>query len=153
MSLIPSDECLSFPKFDRHTYTPIYTVFNISWSASDNVGIRDYQFGVSSARNYSLTTPDLIPYTSTAGFDHFSAYHNLFGSWNEFYISIKAIDLAMHETIVVTGPVVVDISPPVFNGTVVTKQIDELMIVTWDEWTVMDDEDVFSLTYQYSIGE
>ena len=66
---------------------------------------------------------------------------------------IKAIDLSMQETVAIVGPVIIDTSPPLVNGTVESNVDSGLMVVWWDEWTITDSEDVFPLSFEYAIGE
>ena len=133
-------------------YTPIDTLLNISWSASDNVGIKDYQFGISSTKDFILS-PDIVEFTSTAGFPYFSSHNSLFQTTIEFYIIIKAIDLSMQESVALVGPINIDTTPPIINGTLNSVVEDGVIVISWDDWNIVDDEDAFPLTYEYAIGK
>ena len=128
------------------------TVLNVSWTASDNAGIRSYQFGLSRSSNHSEPIV-MLPMQTTAGQTHFSAHMPALVSGLEFYIVISATDLAMYVTTVVVGPVVIDTSPPRLNGSLQMQQIDQLVLVWWEEKTFIDQEDRSGLdsTLQYAL--
>ena len=150
---IPSLDCLDYPSFNPLTYTPIDTLLNITWSVSDSTGIKDYWFGLASSIK-NISKPDIAAFTSTAGFPHYSSHDQIFTTSNEFFVVVKAVDLAMQEAIATVGPVTIDMTAPVVNGSVETDIYgDGLMIISWEEWIVDDEEDVFPLTYEYSIGK
>lgn len=133
-------------------YTSVDYAFNITWSVTDDNGIRDYQIAIATTYN-STVNPDILPLQSTAGHSHYSVHSSLFLSGYEFYLKLKAIDLALHESTVIIGPIIIDTSPPVVNGTLITSVHDGLFIVTWDETGFYDKEDIFPLDrFEYSIG-
>ncbi len=59
----------------------------------------------------------------------------------------------MQESIVSAGPITIDITPPILNETLDSFVEDGIIIISWEDWNIVDDEDVFPLTYKYSIGK
>ena len=150
---VHSNLCPQFLPYTSTIYTPIDTVFNITWTVTDNNGIRDYQIGIASAYN-ATTDPDVIPLQSTAGHTHFSVHSPLFIAGYKFHIVVKAVDLALHESLSIIGPIVIDTSSPLINGSLVTNIYEGIMVVSWDKYAFIDYEDVFPLDrYQYAIGK
>ena len=92
---------------------------------------------------------------ATARQTHYSIHDpTILSSGNTFFISIVAVDLALQETSLDIGPVVVDISPPVVNGSVIVAREGDHVIITWEEWTFTDPEDVNIVTeFEYAIGK
>ena len=99
----------------------------------------------------------MVPFTSTAGFSHFSSHSSLFTTTDEFYVIVKAIDLSMQESTVSTGPISIDVTRPAtlaaVNESLDSTIENNLMIISWDEWDIVDEEDIFPLTYEYAIGK
>ena len=146
---MPSSTCATYGPFSLVTYTAVDAVLNITWQATDNILVRDYYLGVASSWN-NTASPDLIPFQSTAGRSFFSTSMT---SSMEFFVVVKAIDVAMQETSTLLGPVIVDISPPVINGSLSFNTTGALIIVFWEEETFSDDDDWFPLNVEYAIGQ
>ena len=146
---MPSSTCANYGPFSLVTFTAVDAVLNITWQATDNVLVRDYYVGVASAWN-STASPDLLPFQSTVGRSFFSIPVT---PSVEFFVVVKAIDVAMQETSALLGPVIVDISPPVINGSLSSNTIGTLIIVSWEEETLSDDDDWFPLSVEYAIGQ
>ena len=141
--------CANYGAFSLVTYTAVDAVLNITWQATDNVLVRDYYVGVASAWN-TTTSPDLVPFQSTVGRSFFST--QVIPSF-EFFVVVKAIDVAMQETSAVLGPIIVDISPPVINGSLSANTTGTLIIVSWEEGAFSDEDDWFPLSVEYAIGQ
>ena len=126
---------------------------NISWSASDNFGIYDYSVGIASS-DILATIPDLVPFHTTTRQPFISLYSSNLTSEQQFYIVITAEDHALLSTTEVFGPIVLDTSPPIVNGTVSVNREDAIVTVSWPTDITGDDEQVGPLTdYEYAIGE
>ena len=124
----------------------------MSWFASDNVGFREFYVGTVAEQNYTGVTSQ-IEYSETGGQMHFSIYNpDLIANGNTFYISVKSADIALHEVRLDIGPIVVDVSPPVVNGSLSVVQAGGHMIVTWQEETFYDEESIEPLQLEYAIG-
>ena len=144
------DQCTSYVDT---IYTSIDYVFNITWSVADDNGIRDYQVGIATTLN-NTDNPDILPMQSTTGHTHYSTHNSLFLAGFDFYVVLKAIDLAGQISSVTLGPIVIDTSGPVSNGSLLTDVQDGIYIVSWNETDFYDDEDLFPLDrYEYSIGK
>ena len=135
---------------------PTYLVgdhaLNISWYASDNVGFREFYVGIISEENYTDSSVE-ITYSESAGQTHFSIYDpQLLSNGNSFYLSLKSADVALHMLRLDIGPIIVDISPPIVNGSLDVVQNSDHMIVTWQEGTFYDDESLEPLQLEYAIG-
>ena len=151
---VSSQHCsLSLP-FQDIIYTPLDTVLNISWSVADDNGIHDYQIGVASNDS---GIPDILPMLSTGRHAHFSVHGDSFRSGESFHLILRATDVAGHEKTVRIGPIIIDTSPPVMNGSVSVSPPsvgERFYTIYWEEDGFYDDEDVFPLDrYEYAIGQ
>lgn len=147
--------CAQYEPFSPSvTYLTSDHVLNVSWSAGDDSGVHDYQIGITSAGNYSQD-PASITYTSTAGHSHYSVYNPaILSNGNRFYLSIMARDFAGLVTRLDIGPVVVDIVPPLVNGSLTVERYGDSVALSWSEGTFSDPEDVDgALSYEYAAGK
>ncbi len=149
--------CLDYPPFNPSiAYFTSDTLVNVSWSASDNVGIREYYFALSLAENYTQD-PTSLTYYPTASHPHYSIHDpSVLVGGATFYLSVRAMDHALHETRLDIGPLRVDISPPLVNGSVRVEQVEggEGVRVIWEEGTFLDPEDLAALVkFEYAVGE
>ena len=149
-----ADECRNYSSFIPSQ--PIYLrgdhALNVSWYASDNVGFREFYIGIVAEQNYTGITSQM-EYTETGGQMHFSIYDpELITNGNTFYLSVKSADVALHEVRLDIGPIIVDVSPPVVNGSLTAVQVGDHMIVTWQEGTFYDEESIEPLQLEYAIG-
>ena len=123
---------------------------NISWIASDNVGIHDYL--ITAISEDALIQGQSANFTSVGRQSFFSLVNSdLISNGNTFYIIVKATDLASHETELTFGPVKVDITPPVARGNLTIERIGDHMTVTWYNDSFTDDESGIK-SLEYSIG-
>lgn len=77
----------------------------------------------------------------------------LFRNGNEFYVSIQAEDLAGTRTTMTLGPILIDLSPPLINTSLVTQQAQGHVIVTWEQGGIIETEDVEGeIELYYAIG-
>ena len=127
--------------------------FNISWDASDNFGIFDYFVGIASSR--SLTDlPDFIPFRSTARQPFASLHSSNLTTGRQFFVVVRVEDHVMLSDTSVFGPILLDTSPPLVNGTASVEKDREVVTVSWYDNMVIDREQVQPLTnYEYAIGE
>ena len=149
-----ADECRDYSPFMPSQ--PIYLrgdhALNVSWYASDNVGFKEFYVGIMAEQNYTGITSQL-DYSETGGQMHFSIYDpQLITNGNMFYLSVKSADVALHEVRLDIGPIIVDVSPPVINGSLATVHAVGHMIVTWQEGTFFDEESIEPLQLEYAIG-
>ena len=136
------------------TFLTTSDVLNVSWIASDDTGIREFQFGIINADDFS-GDPHGISYLSTGLQSHYSVFNSsLIRNGHRLVISVVAVDLALHRTVVTVGPCVVDTTPPLVNGSLVVEGRDSHVTVVWDEGTFTDPEDGEPLTnFEYAIGK
>lgn len=127
--------------------------FNISWTASDNVGIYDYFVGIASSQ--SLTSvPDLIPFRSTTRQPFASLYSSSLTPGTQFYVVVRVEDHVMLSDTVVFGPILLDTSSPVVNGTTRVRRDRNIITISWHTSMIADPEQVQPLTdYEYAIGK
>ena len=135
---------------------PIYLIgdhaLNVSWLANDNVEIREFHVGIVPEENYTDTSSD-VTYFQSAGQSHFTIFDpDLISTGKLFYLSLKVTDVALHEVRVDIGPIIVDISPPVVNGSLDVQQDGNHMIVEWQEGTFHDEESRDPLQFEFAIG-
>ena len=154
IATLPADECRNYSPFipSQPTYLRGDDALNVSWYASDNVGFREFYVGIVPEQNYTGATSQ-IECSKTGGQMHFSIYNpDLIANGNTFYISVKSADVALHEVRLDIGPIIVDVSPPVVNGTLSAVQAGGHMIVTWQEETFYDEESREPLQLEHAIG-
>ena len=152
MSPLVCVSALPFPSTPLTLITNDGTL-NVSWLATDNVGIREFYIGISSSLNY--ITSGEIEYYETAGHSHYSLFNsNVLLNGNQFYISFRAEDLSLHMTTVTVGPILIDLTPPIINGTVAVQQHGSHVLVTWEEEAISEQEEGRdAVSIQYAIGE
>ena len=127
--------------------------FNISWSASDNFGIYDYFVGIASSQSLT-TTPDLIPFRSTTRQPFASLHSNALTMGRQFYVIVRVEDHVLLSDTAVFGPMMIDISQPVVNGSASVNSDRDIITVSWHINMIIDDEQVEPLSdYEYAIGK
>ena len=135
---------------DEVTYISTDHLLNVSWTASDNVGIRDYH--IATLSDQAMSQGQSTNFTFVGRQSFFSlADSDLLSNGNTFYIVVKVTDLALHETEATFGPVTVDITPPVTNGNLTVERSGDHMIVTWYNDTFTDEQSGID-SLEYSIG-
>lgn len=73
---------------------------------------------------------------------------------NLFYLVLREEDLAGLITELTVGPILIDQTPPLVNGSLYVQQENGHVIVMWDEDTFAEEEEgEDSITLQYAIGE
>lgn len=134
--------------------TTSHHTLNFSWHALDNVGIRGYYIALASPRNNSGHGTE-AEFASTAGQPHYSwTDADLLASGNQFYVHLQAEDFAGSKSNITIGPILIDLSPPYVNGSLQAQQIQGHVIVTWEQDTFTEEEDIEgSLTLRYAIGK
>lgn len=123
---------------------------NVTWEATDDVGIRDYH--VAAVSEEALLQGQSINFTFAGRTSYFSLLDSdLLNQGNTFYIVVKATDLALHEDEMVLGPVRVDISPPDISGNLTVERGRDHVIVTWQNDSFIDDQSGVT-AIDFSIG-
>ena len=110
-------------------------------------------FGIISAEDFDQGNP--IVYYPTAGQSHFSIHDaDIIAAGNTFYVSVLAVDMSQRQTTVTAGPILVDLTPPLLNGSLQVERSGRHVIVTWDQVTFTDDEDINPVSqFEYAIGK
>ncbi len=122
---------------------------NISWTATDNVGLSHYEVAIVTAEN--LTNE--IAYYRTAGQKHYSFYDSkLLSNGNVFYLLLRAFDLAQLSVAMTIGPITVDVTPPTLNGTLSAVEVEGQVTVTWQNDVFQDKESNIE-QYEFAIGK
>jgi len=99
-------------------------------------------------------TPDLVPFHTTTRQPFISLHSGDFTSGQQFYVVITAEDHALLTTTAIFGPIVLDTSPPVVNGTVSVDRDNTIITISWPVDMIADNEQVGPLTYyEYAIGK
>ncbi|XP_070573771.1 uncharacterized protein [Ptychodera flava] len=131
---------------------------SFKWQGEDaESGIYDYEVGLSSVPSGLI--PDILPFTSTKSNPAFLTYHPNLGEGVEFYVVIKAINRAGLVTNEFLGPLVVEVTPPEFDGEItVTLEDDDhgnsYLVARWSQDAFYDDDDLDPLEdYQVAVGE
>ena len=154
MTFDPTQCSLYNPFAPTQLFLTTSHLLNVTWIASDDTGIRDFEFVITNAGSYS-GDPNTITYVSTGGQTHYSVFDpELVQNGNRLLISVVAVDLALHRTVVTVGPIVVDTTPPLVNGSLGVERFGSHVTVTWDEGTFVDAEDDQPLSeFEYAIGK
>ncbi len=150
--VLPDDDvCTSSTLYTPSQLTHItrdYTL-NVSWTATDNVGISHYNVAIVTPANLT----NQIDYYRTAGQQHYSFYSSeLLSNGNEFYLSLQVFDLAQRFVTVTIGPIVVDVTPPTLNGTLSAVRVEGHVTVTWQNNAFQDKESNIE-EFDFAIGK
>ncbi|XP_070573734.1 uncharacterized protein [Ptychodera flava] len=118
-------------------------------------GIFDYEVGLSSVPSGLM--PDILQFSSTKSHPTFLTYHPNLGEGVEFYIVIKAINRASLITFELVGPVIVEVTPPEFDGEIIVAlESDGLessyLVARWDQDAFFDDDELDPLE-DYQVAE
>lgn len=126
---------------------------NISWIASDNVGLRQFYTGLVPSQEYSGDENQVV-YERTAGQPHYSITRpDILRHGNQFYLSVRAEDLALHTATVTVGPILIDLTPPLTNGSLQVEEMQGHVTVSWDEDTIREEEEgAGPIVIYYAIG-
>nr|XP_006820035.1 PREDICTED: uncharacterized protein LOC102804825 [Saccoglossus kowalevskii] len=129
---------------------------SVSWQGGDpESGIYDYLIGLSSTGDELAS--DILSYTATHSHAKFSAFHLQLQQGTEFYVLIRAINGAMMTTTEKVGPIIVDVTPPVFTGTIYVEYDatnSGYLIARWNENDFVETEDEEPLSdYSVAVGD
>lgn len=151
-----TDVCSSSSPFQPSQFTLLSQehTLNISWQATDNIGLRQFYVGLIAAPDYSGDETE-IEYQGTAGQYHYSITRpDILDQGNQFYVSVRAEDLALHVTTVTVGPVAIDLTPPLVNGSLSIHEQQGHVIVVWSEDAFMEEEEgAGPVVINYAIGK
>ena len=152
---LPADVCVSSSPFtpSQTTYLTSDHTLNMSWIAYDDIGIREYRIGIISPDNFTQDGSQ-VDYYQTARQSHYSFFDSqLLSNGNQFFLSVRALDLAQQEAMVNIGPILIDVTPPAFNGSLeLVRQLDHV-IVTWVDEAFSDDESGLTIeSFAFAIG-
>ncbi|XP_070573775.1 uncharacterized protein [Ptychodera flava] len=149
---------LSIGSLSTHAFLRKENHLTLKWHGEDaESGIFDYEVGLSSAPSGLI--PDILPFTSTKSHPAFLTYHPNLGEGVEFYVVIKAINRAELVANEFIGPLVVEVTPPEFDGEItVTLEDDDhgnsYLVARWSQDAFYDDDDLDPLEdYQVAVGE
>ncbi|XP_070572151.1 uncharacterized protein [Ptychodera flava] len=155
---VTDEECISLSNAPRGGFIRKENHLSLRWIGEDaESGIFDYEVGLSSAS--SGLDPDILPFTSTNAHADYLNYHPNLGEGDEFYVIIKATNRARFETTKFIGPLLVDVTPPVFNGDIVVSiervnEGEEFLVARWNQDAFFDNDDSEPLTnYAIAVGD
>eukprot|EP00731_Ephydatia_muelleri_P000539 Em0001g539a len=135
------------PQGPTFVTTPPYAI-NISWTAQDNVGIRDY--AVATARSSSQLSS--ATFNSTGRLPYFALGGSSYDVGSSFYVGIQAWDLPGSSVLVTVGPILVEVTPPVVNGSLSLSRVGDFVTVSWGSGTFSDPQDPFPLALDFAVG-
>lgn len=148
-SSVSADICLTsspFPAAQLTLVTRDHTL-NLSWAASDNVGLREFYIAIVSAENYTGNGMGM-EFKATAGQTHYSiSDSNVLVNGNAFFVFLRAEDVTLHTVNLILGPLLVELTPPLINGSLYVEQRDGHVIVTWSEDTIIEEEGPIIIRY------
>ncbi|CAH1794767.1 unnamed protein product [Owenia fusiformis] len=144
------DEC-KLGQFSNRFYLTQEKQLSLTWIGMDNESyIFDYEIGLSSTP--SSMKPDVMPFHSTNQRASWRLYHPAISEGQLFYILVKATNRAKMITLKVFGPVILDVTEPVFDSDILIEEEKGYLRVAWDESKVYDMEDKEPLTFLIAIG-
>ena len=119
----------------------------------DNIGLRQFYVGLVSSWEYSGEVTE-VAYEGTAGQPHYSITRpDILRHGNQFYLFVRAEDLALHTVTVTVGPILIDLTPPLTNGSLRVEEVQGHVTVSWDEDAVTEEEEgAGPLEIYYAIG-
>ncbi|XP_070573766.1 uncharacterized protein [Ptychodera flava] len=155
---LDDSECLSIGPLSTHAFLRKENHLTLNWHGEDaESGIFDYEVGLSSAPSGLI--PDILPFTSTKSHPTFLTYHPNLGEGVEFYVVIKAINRAELVANEFVGPLVVEVTPPEFDGEITVTLEEEYqgnsyLVARWSQDAFYDDDHLDPLQdYQVAVGE
>ena len=151
---LPADVCTTSTRYTASQLTHLTAehTLNITWSATDNVGVAIHEVGIVAEQNFTSDGRN-VRYHHTAGQTHYSFYDSeLLSNGNRFYLSVRVVDFAQQRTVVNVGPILIDVTPPTFNGTLEAVHNGDHVIVTWAEDWFLDTESGVG-EYQFAVGQ
>ena len=150
---------ISLPDMTPHptepiSFVPYHTAFNVSWDASDNTAIREYQVAIATSADLLDSAPDILPSSSTGRLAFRTVYNDTLSSGTEMFVRLTATDLAGNTATHTVGPIVMDTTPPVFEGNLTITTTASHVLVTWSGANVTDKEEGDeALRMEYAVGE
>lgn len=150
---------VSLPDMTPHpsqpiSFVPYHTFFNVSWDARDNTEIREYRVAIATSADLLYSTPDILPASSTGRLAFRTIYNDSLGSGTTLFVVLTATDLAGNTATHTLGPVVMDTTPPMFEGNLTITPTASHVMVTWSGANVTDEEEGNdALQVEYAVGE
>ena len=150
---------VSLPDMTPHpsrpiSFIPYHTAFNVSWDASDNTEIREYQVAIATSADLLDSAPDILPASSTGRLAFRTVYNDSLASGTALFVELTAIDVAGNSATHTLGPVVMDTTPPVFEGDLTITTAAGHVAVTWSGANITDEEEGReALLMEYAVGE
>ncbi|KAL3841826.1 hypothetical protein ACJMK2_019925 [Sinanodonta woodiana] len=129
---------------------PSIHAIDLVWRViNGSAGIHDYEVGLSSTG----ASDDLMLFRSTNQHTHHQILHPNIQEGEEFYILVKAISKSSVTTVKTIGPILVDTTPPEFSGSIATHLSGNYLVATWPAGAFIDSEDIFSMKFEFAVGE
>ncbi|KAK3088800.1 hypothetical protein FSP39_023833, partial [Pinctada imbricata] len=117
----------------------------LNWNLTeDRSQTREVMIGLATSDKYG-TLPDIQGYIQTRRLNTYSRLHNGIDRGVPFYILIKAVNKADLETVASIGPVIIDETPPQYNGGLNVEMDDNFVYITWhnDSFSEMEQKEQF----------
>ena len=128
--------------------------FHLTWEILEEESqMLDYFVGIAS-NELALEEPDITGFVSTHNSTDHKCIHCGIGQGESVYVALKAINKALLWEQVAIGPIIIDMTPPVYRGglKVIMGNDDVILIWEFDSFIDMDYDTVLT-EYEWSIGE
>ena len=139
---VADDLCNRLPAYDHNwaMYLPSDKVY-MNWKLSDAESqIRDVQIGFASDPS-SFADPDIIGFDSFHTHARFTRTHTGINRGMAFYIILNAVNKADLSTIVQFGPIIIDETPPVYDGSLKINIHGIFIYCIWNNKTFQEMEE------------
>ena len=145
--------CQKLPKYsDEVIYIPDDHIF-FQWSVDEKDSQID-DFYVGFGRHPSeKSAPSLVSYRATNRKTYFKTRHEGIGSNTMFYIFLKAVGKTGLASVLVIGPVVIDVTPPLKTKLPVVEVLNDEVKISWDNTTFFDDEQTTITQILFQFGK
>ncbi|XP_062567668.1 LOW QUALITY PROTEIN: uncharacterized protein LOC134229901 [Saccostrea cucullata] len=113
--------------------------WKLAWGVKDRHAVREFEIGIGNHPS-SMSHPDLKPYTSTISQTQYQFGRDGVGSQERHYVFLKTIFKSGEEKILTVGPMLVDSSPPTFNGDILVYTEAPYLFIGWENETFIEPE-------------
>ena len=126
----------------------IHLTWNYEESETD---LLDFYVGIGSDISCKQQ-PDVIDYTSTNQKAEFRKHHLGIDAGVNFYIFISAVNRAMISQTVTFGPIIIDQSPPLYDGNINVSVSQDTLTLLWHNNTFYDPQQKPLFIFYYHIS-
>ena len=150
LSTVRAEECANYRPFIQTVYLVQSGHVAANWTSSDSkTGVLDYEVGLS-RRDGNI--PDIRAFESTGRHPFTAISDSNLKHGSQFYVIVKAINQALLSVTKRVGPIMVDVTPPLFTGQLNVNFVLNQLVVSWTDDAFQDPEDANGIELQLAIG-